>query len=732
VIKLQDELCYQPLKICQEYDLVLQSLYENNLSNYFINYDDNNYDEKVHLINHLRSQMFINNYERYKHNIKIFDQNINYLTLMIDSGATISLSNHKIADKFGLPIFKYKNPITLKFANGENELCTEFSYFGDLIGKVALIDKCHTTLLSSIQLSKRKIKVSTEYKSIIIKDDEDNIMHIHTYDYHSGPPLIPIIDLLNININLYKFDIKQINKQSNHLVASNLSSLRRKNIPITFEEFQKVIELHERFSHVDPGIMSQAIQSGAWPNIKISPNHIIKVFQHHHCEACALAKRNNLPIQNGSGVHPLVIGQEISVDRVPLPIGVYGEHTGIYVFVDRCTGYLYGILDKHHNLEDATEMMILHFKKYGFTVSKIRTDTGPMEVSKDYEKFLSEKEIIIANTGVEAQYRNTVERYIQQLKKISSTLMYSQSSLSSAFVGFAILNAIQIHNCTPNNLSSPETPLYHLSGHHPNMLERFPFPFGTVVSIKRTGVKGSSFIKTKNEKGYIIGFTEQNNGSTLVYIPTRPGNKKIFSRINVQPIITSILKNPIQNDEIEIEINDNEVTSSSNYKSSATVIMENIDNSSHDIDKITDQIVQIDKSQEMEIEDTTSSSEFLETNNNGRTRYDRSVKRPIGSWSSKPTMSFLVINGITQVNNDTPTLYQAMKSVECEDWKRAINIELDTLKELQTYEEVDRNSLPKSTKIIPTKFVLKIKRDANGEIIKKKARLVVMGNLDHS
>ena len=153
--------------------------------------------------------------------------------------------------------------------------------------------------------------------------------------------------------------------------------------------------------------------------------------------------------------------------------------------------------------------------------------------------------------------------------------MYSQQNLSSAYVGFAILCAIQIHNCTPNTLSIPETPWYHLTNKHPNMMDRFRYPFGTAVTIKRTGVSSTSFNTTRNEKGYIIGFTEQPNHATLVYIPTRRGHQKIFTRINAQPIRTSLLANEYVNDEVpEIEINENESLSTNTYNFSSTSTFE--------------------------------------------------------------------------------------------------------------------------------------------------------------
>jgi hypothetical protein len=77
------------------------------------------------------------------------------------------------------------------------------------------------------------------------------------------------------------------------------------------------------------------------------------------------------------------------------------------------------------------------------------------------------------------------------------------------------------------------------------------------------------------------------------------------------------------------------------------------------------------------------------------------------------------------VTDDEPRFYkQAITGPECEQWCTAIENELAVLQRNGTWDVVDK---PSDRKIIGSKWVFKIKRDAMGNIEKYKARLVAKG-----
>ena len=72
-----------------------------------------------------------------------------------------------------------------------------------------------------------------------------------------------------------------------------------------------------------------------------------------------------------------------------------------------------------------------------------------------------------------------------------------------------------------------------------------------------------------------------------------------------------------------------------------------------------------------------------------------------------------------QVIDDEPlTFFEAINSPMKEQWKEAINSELNSLEENKTWSEV---TLPKGKNAIKTKWLFKIKKDSNNNPVRYKA-----------
>ena len=87
---------------------------------------------------------------------------------------------------------------------------------------------------------------------------------------------------------------------------------------------------------------------------------------------------------------------------------------------------------------------------------------------------------------------------------------------------------------------------------------------------------------------------------------------------------------------------------------------------------------------------------------------------------------FMVLEDEQTDGLEPKTIDEAMSNEDWPKWKKAIDDELASLNQ-NTLKKMNRVDLPKGRKPIGCKWVLKIKRGSDGEIVKYKARLVAKG-----
>jgi hypothetical protein len=126
-------------------------------------------------------------------------------------------------------------------------------------------------------------------------------------------------------------------------------------------------------------------------------------------------------------------------------------------------------------------------------------------------------------------------------------------------------------------------------------------------------------------------------------------------------------------------------------------------------------------------------------------RYPSRARRPPGAWwalnanapcchlqwSEQPVPADAAQSCHVQKarESDSPTLKEALSSPYRDLWEAAIAEELESLREAGTWELVEP---PRGIKVFPSRFVLKVKRNSDGSLERRKARLVLKGNFQRA
>lgn len=108
--------------------------------------------------------------------------------------------------------------------------------------------------------------------------------------------------------------------------------------------------------------------------------------------------------------------------------------------------------------------------------------------------------------------------------------------------------------------------------------------------------------------------------------------------------------------------------------------------------------------------------------NNPQARGPRKPKEQSGDTESVSVVAELAYLG--EELSDEPTYQQALKRPDSAQWRRAMEFELGQLRRMGTWELVP---VPDGKNIVGNKWVLRIKRDSQGDLVKYKARLVAQG-----
>lgn len=353
----------------------------------------------------------------------------------------------------------------------------------------------------------------------------------------------------------------------------------------------------------------------------------------------------------------------------------------------------------------------------------IRTDNGTEYSTADMKTLLDKESIEIRPSEPHTpEHNGTAERFNRELQEKTRAMLFD-SGLPLQFWEYAMATAVYLYNRTPRkalNFKSPYEVIYNRKPCLKNVKR-----FGCLAYMRETRTASSKF-DAKGRRVFVIGFTD--TGYKLLH----PEEGTILESCDVACIesktygdvinsetgkLTNDIELPSNNDLFEEkENNDNVIEESDKTNSNQTVELgvsqelptsqspEKIQNSS--VERNEDDDFDLDEVEVQEIEDDQTYFAMLSKS------YNTGLK-------------------IFDKESDEPNTYlEAITSPDAQNWIKAINEEYKALEKNKTWTLVHINSIPKNTRLIDSKLVLKRKIDATNNSTKCKARLCARGFKD--
>ncbi len=418
----------------------------------------------------------------------------------------------------------------------------------------------------------------------------------------------------------------------------------------------------------------------------------------------------------------------------------------ILTVMDEATHYVWTSLLKRKN-EAAGEMQRIMRQAMtefsGNTITRLHTDGGTEFVNSELKQFLDANGIQHTyTTRDKPQHNGKAERMNQTLILLVRSML-AECSAPTQLWGEAVVLATQIYNITPLRVLNHDTPHQRLTGQQPDQSKIRVFGCNAFYALPDT-------IRSKFQptyaKGVWVGYSKQQNAYRILV----DGNTIVTTR-DVRLIETSYSHmSALSGDRADFRF-DQDYMSTDSIPIHATTAMEIPEDASIDDDETPTQAVMSDPipaaAPDMEFssdevvsdddDDNVSDDEAadhivdLPTNGTVRTRTASGREVIPVSYYGKPSVNDYGSASQRQMiltltsEDDVPTTYkQAINHPDSDKWKHSMDLEISSMSALDVYELVPRTS---DMNVISSRWLFKIKRDANNLPTIYKARLVAKG-----
>jgi hypothetical protein len=516
--------------------------------------------------------------------------------------------------------------------------------------------------------------------------------------------------------------------KTNHLYcAVHESAAELANIA---SEKLTVMELHRRMGHIAPSVAKRLVEKGFVTGIALDLSSGEPTF----CESCVHAKSKRKPVpQSREGERATEYGGEVHSDLWgPAPVESLGGKRYYVTFTDDQTRHthLYLLREKSETFDAYRRFEAWANTHMSALIKILRSDRGGEYLSDEFISHLEEKGTRHKLTVHDTPEENGVSERLNGILIARVRAMLHDSGLPKFLWGEAVRHATWLKNRTSTKALNGQTPYEAMTGKKPNLA-------GLHVWGCRVWVHDTSGTKldSRAKEGRWMGFDEQSKGHRVYW----PGKR-------IVTVERSVTFSPA-----EISIHDADEPSSfegesvGNAKRSVTTASDDKEAELERHDAPADAVTPPEPHDEPHDEPPTrpartrKSTRYIQDILDGKgsaTGLRNKPKLPVGLQVPESTdgdeaeeaggvIELAMAAGMADVEGLEPrTLAEAQKRPDWLEWKEAIESELAQLEALHTWDLVEK---PKGVNVVGSKWVFRAKKNAAGEVVKAKARLVAQG-----
>lgn len=534
-------------------------------------------------------------------------------------------------------------------------------------------------------------------------------VNLRSFD-HVSKELIGVIQVKNVlyvpDLAVNLLSIHQITKNNCEVKFSKdycniyhdsklvMTGYAQNNLYIVYNESYALLTSvhlwHQRLGHLNYQSLKKLNESADGVDMEV-----IKQDKHLICNTCLQGKQTRQPFKN-EGTRASGLLQVIHSDVCgPMEEKSLGGARYYVTFTDDYSRkvFVYFMHSKSQVLEKFKEFKNFVENQLDTKIKSLRSDNGKEYVNETFDKFCKDSGIRRQFTVPYSPEQNGMSERMNRTLVERAKCLLIDAKVPKKFWAEAVSTAAYLINRSPTKAIDYKTPEEKWTGVKPNIKNIRVFGCRAFVHVpKEKRLKWDS----KANELIFVGYCPESKGYRLYdeksgkIIRSRDVvflEENIDKNFSLMPI-TSNLESGESN--MKEDSNTNLNDSSSSYDSISTA-KENV---SDDENYVPDQIVTLNPS----------------FTRNLRPRKGKSI----------PT--YICMSDHEQ--EDPQTIKQALESDNKLDWQRAMDSEYSSLLKNNTWTLTE---LPVGKKIIPCKWVFKTKLDADGNVSKYKARLVIKG-----